>query len=338
MDRRETLHYDLALRHPHGAARQCDRHHHRQQLRRQPDCQGDGEEEAFDGKAMTHELRQQDEQNQEAGQAQDQHAEAVDAALEGGGRLAGLHRAGDRAQPRLSACRCDEKPDFTGNQAGAAEEYSVAAFRSIRRRRPLLDGKRLSRQDRFVGYRAVGVEDQPICGYQVAGTKRNDIARHYLAQWNLDLPAAPENRDVHRHCPAQGIHGVFRLRLLENVEQDRGQNNCDDDDETLPIACGAGDQCRNQQDRDQGLDQAPGNLHQCAASQAGDGEVGAVAPHALFRLEVRQPLRGRFEALQESIATFMRDRYAFSCGCSRGGQGPIDMRAHISDASVSARA
>src|SRR3569623_1346119 len=93
MNGRQPFHHDVFPRYAQGPARKRDRYHHRQQIRRQPDRQGDRKQECFERGPRQQNIEQQFYQHQQYSEAHDQHAELARAAFEGGGRRLRRYRS-----------------------------------------------------------------------------------------------------------------------------------------------------------------------------------------------------------------------------------------------------
>ena len=268
---------------------------------------------------MAHELRQQKQQHQKSGQAQDQHTEAVDAVLEGCGRLARLHGTRDRAQPCIAPRRDHEHPDLAGDEARSAEQGAIRPNGGIARaRRLFFDGKGLAGQARFVGHRIMALEDQPVRRDEIAGVKRDHVTRDDLPDGYVGGSSAAKNRDLHRHRAAQRVDGILGLGLLEDIEGDRRQHDENDDDQALPVAGRPRDQRGDQQDRDQRLDEPLGDLEQHPSPKAGHGEIGPEAPQSFGSLGLTQPLWRRPQAFQQRVPAVTPEICLACRGCFPG--------------------
>jgi hypothetical protein len=272
LDGRELLDDDLLLRHADRPARQGDRDDHGQELGRQPDREGDGEQERLQQIPAQHRVDQEHEQHEEHDDLEDQEAELPGAALE-----LGLGRTTDqlcRDTPELrgGTRRLDTGDADAAHHRRAAEETGAGV--SLGRQR--LSGERRLVQEEILGghERHVGRHEIPRREVDdVAGDHGGcrDLAHHTVARDPralTDTFAEPACRDL----------GTVRL---DEVQRGPEQNHQPDDDGAHHLAQGGRHHAREQQDGDEWAREPARDPTERLEPARKRQLVGAVAPEAL---------------------------------------------------------
>jgi hypothetical protein len=266
MNGRKPLYDDLAFRHAQCAAREAHRHHHREQFRCEADGKSGSEQERLDDRTAKGKVGQQHEQRQEDGQAHDEQAEPVNAALKGARLLIAGERGGDTPEARgasggddehgrLSAhhgCACEQRIERVGRHGGVA--LSGPFFRRIR----------LARHQCFVDMSVAALQHDTVSRHQIAGAQLDDVAGNDLVDGRRNDRLVAQNVGVHRHRALESVGCDFGAVLLDDIETDRQAHDRHDDRDARDIPREPGDDSGDQQDRHQRLGEPPPDLRRQA--------------------------------------------------------------------------
>ena len=303
MNGRKPLDDHLAFRHAQCAARETHRHHHRQQLRREADSKSGSEQEQLDDGAAEGKVSQQHEQRQEDGQAHDQQAEPVNAALKGARLLIAGERRGDTAEAggasggdnehgRLSAhhgCACEQRIERVGRHGGVAR--SGPFFRRVR----------LARHQCFVHMRVAALQHDAVSRDQIAGAQRDDVAGNDLVDGCRNDGLVAQNVGMHRHRALESVGCDFGAMLLHDIKTDRQADDRHDDRDAREIAGEPGDHSRDQQDRHQRLREPSPNLGREVDSGLVADPIWAETPDPLLGLGTGEAGCTALRALEERL-------------------------------------
>jgi hypothetical protein len=219
-DRVQTPHDHAVGRHvarPLGERHLDDRG---QELRRDPDGEGEGEEQRLDRRALEEELRREDEQHEQHRDPHQQVAVLADSALEL--RLGGTQAepGGDLPERRVLARAHHQRQGGPAADRGP-HEHAVHAFREPRvprdGRRALLDGKRLPRERRLADEQVSRLEHHPVRGNQAACRQHDDVAGDQLLRPQRRRLAVAQRRRADAHPGPQTLEGPRGAVLLEEA-------------------------------------------------------------------------------------------------------------------------
>ena len=260
VDRGQALHDHLALRHLHRRPGQRDRNDHRQQFRRQPDGERDGEHQRLQHRPSEDDVHDENEQHHQHGEPHDQHAEAANADGERGGRRL-LGQAGrEMAERRSVSGSTDQDGRGAADDRGAGENGVGGAGRVFRAGRGIADlllGRiGLARQQRLVDVEIPAFEQPRVGGDKIAGDQFDNVAGDELLDRHRDARAVAPNGRLHGDRLAQRLDRVLRPHLLHEIKDDAEHDDAKDDDEACDVTGRGGHRARDQKDDDQRIAEA----------------------------------------------------------------------------------
>ena len=200
-------HSQRALRQRHGAD-------HREKLGREADAQRDGEEQRFEGVVFERQTRQEDEQDEHEGRAEDQQTEPPQSVFELRFRRAAPQPRRDVAEHRLRPRRdCDRRADAAHDRRAEEDEmWSVWAGRLVAvGGRSLGGGQRLARQHRLLNREVPRVEQTSVGRHHVAGRQAKHVVRHYLSHRYLGPGPITEHGRCRDHRRSEPVRSLARI-------------------------------------------------------------------------------------------------------------------------------
>ena len=248
MNGRKPLDHDLARGHSHRAARQRYSHDHRQEFRREADGQSHSEQKTLKGKLLLDELGQQHEQHQKSGQAENQHAKCMDAALKRRRSNPVLKRGGDGTETGRPSRSDDQHCRLPAYQAGPAEERVEGIDRQcgIAWTATLLHRVWFARQNCFVGQRAAAPEHDAVRRHEIACAKLDEVSGDEIPHRNFTELPVTQHGSLDCNRASQSLDSRLRPLFLKNIERDREQDDEDDHNEALPVTHRTGNQRGNE--------------------------------------------------------------------------------------------
>ena len=288
LDGRKALDQDAVCGQGARPAGQIEGDDRRQQLGRQADRKGDGEEQRFEERPVQSDVHGEYADNEDQRDPADQHAEGADAVLEVGlgGPLG--ESAGNRPIARLCAGGGDLGQPGAAHDArpeeGQPGPILVLARIEIARARVLERGGRLAGERRLVHEQVVPLQQTGIRGNDVAGAQDHHVAANDVADEDLLLLTVSDHGGAQCQASLERGHGGLGAGLLDESQESAHGHDREDDPRLHAIADGEADQAGGDEDQDQRTGElAHEHGQRSAATFAAEG-VGAVLAKSLGRL------------------------------------------------------
>ena len=297
-DRVQAADDDALLAHGPRARRERDAHDRGQELRREPDGEGDREEQRLDERTVEQEIHRQDEEDDHDHRADQQVAELPEPAGEVGFGLPRAQPCGDRAE-RGAPPRLDDDDPRRAAAHRRAEEHDVRPLGERRiggdDPRLLLHGERLAGHARLADEEVARLEDPAVGGNQVARREHEDVAGHERVGVHGAFDAVAHDAAGEREALLQLLDRRGGAVLLVEAEQ-RGTDHDREDD---PCVHPLGETERHRRGEDQDQDERAPDLPPEQAQRTETLRVlDAVRAHdsqPLGRTRRREPVRTRAE-------------------------------------------
>ena len=230
LNRVEVLHNDFLFRQLHRPACQGRGDNHGQHLRRQAHRHRQGKQRRFPPVAFGVAVDQQHHRRHHQHKADQQHADAADAFLEGiGFALLLAYPPGQLAKPGVAAGGEDHRLRRSAHHVGAHKAQGIALKRVALLR--VAAARHFFDRQRFTGQRRLGHEQIPrlkntqVCRDHIPGRQLHDIARHQPINRQF-APAAfalfvdhPQHRRGVADHRLQRIRRFGRAGFLNEIEQ-----------------------------------------------------------------------------------------------------------------------
>jgi len=98
----------------------------------------------------------------------------------------------------------------------------------------LADGEGFPRERRLVDEEVRPIDQLHVGRDDVADLERDDVSRHEVLGWNVRPASIAQDGGLRRECRLQGLDGVERAVLLEEVDAGVDEQHDHDDHEVLP--------------------------------------------------------------------------------------------------------
>ncbi len=254
LDRRQALDQDAGRGQRSGAPAEVDRDDRGQQLGRQADGQGQGEQERFEEGPMERDVGREHSHDEEQDHPGDQQAEAANAALEVVARRTLHQPAGDLAVGRPGPGRGDDRPALAADDARAEEDpllgRQVAGGRRSRRA-DLRGRRRLAAHRRLVDVQVIGADQATVGRHDVACRQGDEVAHDQAADRHVLGHAVADRARLEGQPVAERLDGRLRARLLDEAQAGRQDDDDQDDPGVDAVADDDADRAGDQQQEDQ---------------------------------------------------------------------------------------
>jgi hypothetical protein len=217
LDAHQPLDQHLARAHPAGPGGQAGRHDRGQQLRRDPDGDGQREQQGVNDRSGEDHVDGEDGDGQGSGDVHQQHREAAQPDLELGVELVGVEAGGDLPELRARAggdhdAATAARPDHGAHQ-GAPGQLGERCPRGDGRCR-LLDRQRLTGQHGLLALHAVDGQQPQVGRHDVTQPQLHDVAGHQRRDVDLQGAAASHDQGAMADLGVQCFGRLLRAVLV----------------------------------------------------------------------------------------------------------------------------
>ena len=323
LDRVQPLHHGLSPRHRHGALCQVRRDDHRQHLGREPDRDGETEQQRLDPVPLAEPIEQKDDRHHHGDEADEKPTHLLHADVERRVGATTGEPLGEAPEARLSAGRDDHAGRGAAHDARAHEadrRQLGERARRCRTRRPvrLFDRQRLTRERRLAHEQVLRRDHAEVGRNHVARRQVDDVSRHQLVHRDLSPPrhgragrivlvAGALDGGVRTHQRAQRQRGFVRAELLHEAQSGAEHHHRADDDHRLVVAGQAGDDRENRQQEVERIGERPRQLGVPRRRLLVRDVVAAVAQAARTDLVVGQPVAAALERGERRVGVTIRE-------------------------------